>query len=64
MHKMTDVAVEIIEVVTSNANNDVSDRRILKRSYEVHQVEANSSSSFLEQKMDMLDKQIEPMIKA
>jgi len=33
MHKMTNVEVEIIEVVASNAYNDTSYIRIIKRSF-------------------------------
>jgi len=36
MHKLKNVAVEIIEAMDSNAYNVVSDRRILKRSFGVH----------------------------
>lgn len=59
MHKLTNATVEIIEAMASNAYNGVGDRIILRRSSGVHQVEANSSSSSLEQKIDMLAKQME-----
>lgn len=64
MHKLIDVVVKIIEAMASNVYNGVGDRRILKRPTEVHLVEANPSSSFLEQKMYVLTKKIETLMKA
>jgi len=60
MHKMTNPIVEIIKATY----NGVRDRRILRTPTGVHQVEANPSSSSLEQKINMLTKQKETLMKA
>jgi len=60
MHKLTNATVEIIEAMASNAYNGMGD----KRSSRVHQVKADSSIFSLEQKMDMLVKHMEIVMKA
>ena len=64
MHKMTEVVVEIIEAMPLNAYNGVGDRRILRRSSRVHHVEDNSFGSSLEQKMDILAKQMKIIVRS
>ena len=64
VHKLTNVAVEIIEAMASNACKNTGDRRILKRPIGVHQVEASSSNTTIHQKLDVLAKHIETLMKA
>jgi len=62
-HKMTNVAVDIIKAMASNAYNGTSDKRFLKRSMGLYQVEVNSSSLAFNQKLDILTKLMETLIR-
>lgn len=63
MHKMTNTTMEIIEAMASNVYNDARDKRILKRHTGVFQVEVNLSSTTIHQKLDVLAKQMETLMK-
>jgi len=63
MHKMTNAVMEIIKAMASNAYNGTKDRRILKKSTGVHQVEVNSSSIDIRQKLDVLAKHMKTLMK-
>ena len=63
MHKMTTATMKIIEAMVSNAYNGIRGKMILKKPTRVHQVEVNSSSLAFNQKLDILTKLMETLIR-
>lgn len=64
MHKLTNATVEIIEAMVSNAYNGIRGKMILKKPTRVHQVKVSSSNTTIHQKLDVLAKHIETLMKA
>lgn len=63
MQKLATAIVEIIEAMASNFYNGTGDRRILIKQARVQQLEASSSSTTIHEKLDVLAKKMETLMK-
>lgn len=61
---MTNATMKIIEAMVSNAYNGIRGKMILKKPTRVHQVKVSSSNTTIHQKLDVLAKQMETLMKA
>ena len=60
---MTNATMKIIEAMVSNAYNGIRGKMILKKPTRVHQVKVSSSNTTIHQKLDVLAKQMETLMK-